>query len=68
MNPYGIWLKENPKIIAHLDQILQEELSRKFWSDEMRNDLKKIYADDIFEFRNKFAVITVLLAIRLHFE
>jgi asparagine synthase (glutamine-hydrolysing) len=68
MNPYGIWLKENPKIIAHLDQILQEELSRKFWSDEMKNDLKKIYADDIFEFRNKFAVITLLLAIRLHFE
>jgi len=68
MNPYGTWLKNNPKIIQELNQILETEISQSYVSDELAKDLKMIYKDDIFEFRNKFAVITVLLALKLHFS
>ncbi|MAZ73157.1 MAG: hypothetical protein CMC70_08400 [Flavobacteriaceae bacterium] len=68
MNPYNNWLTENPYIIETLDTILNQELQKNLLDKEIKRDLRKIYANNIFEFRNKFAVVTALLAIKLHFE
>ncbi|MEO2060399.1 MAG: asparagine synthase-related protein [Mesonia sp.] len=66
MNPISIWLKSNPNILVQFEKLFQENLSL-IQDEELRQDLTKIYKDDIFEYRNKFAVISVLLAIKLHF-
>ncbi len=68
MNPYGIWLEKNKQILLELNRIFKEEMEKKLLPDEIKKDLNQIYHDDIFEYRNKFAVITALLAIKLHFE
>jgi asparagine synthase (glutamine-hydrolysing) len=67
MNPYNQWLKEDKTIIATLDSILNEEIEKNYLDLELKQDLKAIYEKNIFEFRNKFAVVTALLAIKLHF-
>ncbi len=68
MNPYGIWLKQNKKILAELDKIITREISNDLLPPEIKSDLQQIYNDNIFEYRNKFAVVTALLAVKLHFE
>lgn len=68
MNPYNTWLKNDPSIIQTLDAIFEKEIKRAYISEEMKRDLKSIYAHNIFEFRNKFAVITALLSMKLYFK
>lgn len=68
MNPYNQWLKDFPEIIQTFDNILEEEINKTYISDEIRKDLKEIYRKDIFEFRNKFAVVTALLAMKIYFD
>jgi asparagine synthase (glutamine-hydrolysing) len=67
MNPYQTWLIKKPVMMQTLNQIFNEEIECYNLDTEIKEDLKKIYSKDIFEFRNKFAVITALLAIKLHF-
>ena len=67
MNPYGKWLKENKKIELTLKEILEAEITKPYIDNNLKKDLLLIYADDIFESRNKFAVVTTLLALKLHF-
>lgn len=68
MNPYNTWLKNDLSIIQTLDTIFDQEIKRDYISPEMKKDLKDIYIQNIFEFRNKFAVITALLAMKLYFN
>ena len=68
MNPYNTWLRNDPSIIQTLDAIFEKEIQRTYISADMKKDLKSIYAHNIFEFRNKFAVITALLSMKLYFE
>jgi asparagine synthase (glutamine-hydrolysing) len=68
MNPYEVWMKKFPFILQELDSIIEREINNTILSNEIREDLKKIYEKNIFENRNKFAVVTALLAIKLHFE
>lgn len=68
MNPYNEWLKRDITIIRTLDTIFEEEILRDYISSEMKEDLREIYQANIFEFRNKFAVITALLAMKLYFN
>ena len=68
MNPVGLWLKENPGILKTLNRIFDTEIQKPYFTTELQQDLTRIYRDDIFESRNKFAVITVLLALKLHFD
>lgn len=67
MNPYNEWLKNDATIIQTLNAIFETEIIRDYISMEMKADLKEIYQANIFEFRNKFAVITALLAMKLYF-
>lgn len=67
MNPITNWFQANPSILKKFDQIFKENI-HLIKDQELQKDLTKIYKDDIFEYRNKFAVITVVLAIKLHFE
>lgn len=67
MNPYGQWLVKFPNIIETFDTIVKEESNASYIDIELKEDLLKIYKNNIFEFRNKFAVITALLALKLHF-
>lgn len=67
MNPYNTWLK-NESIMAKIDAIFNEEYQKSVLFQEIKEDLKKIYNKNIFEYRNKFAVITALVASRLYFE
>ena len=67
MNPFGLWLKENPMILKELDNNFDTYIKHPVLNIELKDDLRLIYQDDIFEARNKFAVVTVLLALKLHF-
>lgn len=68
MNPYAVWMKKHPFILETLNRILAEEIESPYIDSELKNDLRQIYNRDIFEYRNKFAVITALLALKLHFR
>lgn len=68
MNPYGRWLVKYPIIINTLDQIVNNEIDKPYIDQELRTDLLSIYNENVFEFRNKFAVTTALLALKLHFD
>ena len=68
MNPFGRWLKESPEILKTLNHIFGSEIHKTYIDADLKKDLQKIYKDDIFEARNKFAVISVLLALKLHFS
>lgn len=67
MNPYNEWLKDDLTIIDTLDSIFVTEIVKDYVPAEMKIDLREIYQRNIFEFRNKFAVITALLAMKLYF-
>lgn len=66
MNPISTWFKENPLILQKFDTLYKENI-HLIKDTELRRDLEEIYKDDIFEYRNKFAVLSVLLSIKLHF-
>ena len=68
MNPYHKWLKEDLSIIHTLDSIISNEIDKFYIDKELKEDLITIYDNNIFEFRNKFAVATALLALKLHFD
>lgn len=67
MNPYGQWLLKYPIIINTLDEIVNTEIDQHYIDNELKTDLLSIYKENVFEFRNKFAVATALLALKLHF-
>lgn len=66
MNPYHIWLKDK-LLMERLDGIFLEESENSILPREIIDDFKEIYNNNIFEYRNKFAVITALIATRLYF-
>jgi len=64
MNPITNWVDNSPNIRQTLDDIFKREI--EFINDaEISEDLREIYNGDIFEYRNKFAVITILLSLKL---
>lgn len=68
MNPYHRWLSNDLTIINTLDTIFETEIESDYFDKEIKKDLTDIYNKNIFEFRNKFAVITALLAMKLYFD
>jgi asparagine synthase (glutamine-hydrolysing) len=66
MNPIGVWFSEDPKPLMAFDAIFNEQFEQVKNAD-LKKDLEQIYRNDIFAYRNKFAVITVLLSLKLHF-
>jgi len=66
MSPVNTWLKDDPIILKEFDRLFQENINL-IKDDELKTDLTLIYKDDIFEYRNRFSVLTVLLGIKLHF-
>lgn len=67
MTPFSKWLRNNTSILRSIEKIFNEEIV-KVQDIELRSDLTEIYNSDVFEYRNKFAVVTTLLALRLHFD
>lgn len=67
MNPIGVWLSENQKILKSFDKIFENNIVIVD-DNQLKEDLIQIYKDDIFEYRNKFTVISVLLSLKLHFS
>lgn len=67
MNPYGLWLKKYPEFLKTLDTIIATEINKPYIDHELKTDLLSIYKENVFEFRNKFAVATALLALKLHY-
>lgn len=66
MNPIANWMASNSSMGKKLLEIFNENIE-KVKSKEIQSDLRLIYNDDVFEYRNKFSVITVLLSLKLHF-
>ena len=66
MNPIANWMASNSSMEKKLLEIFNENIE-KVKSKEIQSDLRLIYNDDVFEYRNKFSVITVLLSLKLHF-
>lgn len=66
MNPIGTWFSSDPEHLKKFDHIFDSHI-QEVGDADLTKDLKEIYSDNIFEFRNKFAVITVLLSLKLHF-
>ena len=67
MTPFSKWIKTNPAILENLNTIFNSEIN-KIENLELKNDLETIFKADVFEYRNKFAVVTTLLAIKMHYE
>ena len=67
MNPIGNWFKKDSNLEKALNIIFETELA-KLSDNELKRDLTEIYNNNIFEYRNKFAVISTLLSLKLHFE
>ena len=66
MNPITNWFQNDSSIEKKFDEIFYENLEL-IEDQELKEDIISIYKGYIFEHRNKFAVISVLLAIKLHF-
>src|SRR5699024_5549478 len=66
MSPVNIWLKKDPHILKEFDKLFDENIDL-IKDEELKTDLKEIYKNDIFEFRNKFSVLSALLGIKMHF-
>lgn len=66
MSPIHKWLKKDSMILDEFDTIFNNHIDL-IKDVELKEDLKKIYFDDIFEYRNKFSVLSVLLGVKMHF-
>jgi len=66
MHPINIWLKNDPTILIEFNRLFNENIEL-IEDSELKADLKNIYYDDVFEYRNRFSVLTVLLGIKMHF-
>jgi asparagine synthase (glutamine-hydrolysing) len=69
MNPFDVWLRSNPKILNNLDSLYQHYLHCA--PDDIKDLLDDIYHDNVhfshYGRNNKFLVVTLLLALDLHF-
>lgn len=70
MNPFDVWLRNNPNILKNLDNIYNQ-LITIIVDDELKKLLIDMYETDIkyshYGRNNKFLVVTFLLAYELHF-
>lgn len=66
MSPINTWLKKDSTILKEFDRLFDEHI-HLVKDQEIQKDLKLIYQNDIFEFRNRFSVLSVLLGIKMHF-
>lgn len=66
MSPIHIWLKSDLSILKEFDRLFEENIGL-IQEQEIQDDFRQIYKDDIFEFRNKFSVLSVLLGLKMHF-
>lgn len=66
MNPIGTWFSEDPKLLQKFDTLFSFHMEN-IEDKELKKDLRRIYDDNFFEYRNKFTVLTVLLSLKLHF-
>ena len=66
MSPIHTWLKKDPSILQEFDRLFEENIGL-IQDKEIQKDFRQIYKDDVFEFRNKFSVLSAVLGIKLHF-
>ncbi len=70
MNPFDIWMRENSAITQNLETLFKEKIIL-IQDNVLRELLHKMFFGDVqyshFGRNNKFLVITLLLAIELHF-
>lgn len=66
MSPIHTWLKKDPSILQEFDRLFEENIGL-IQNKGIQKDFREIYKNDIFEFRNKFSVLSALLGIKLHF-
>jgi len=70
MNPFDVWLRKNTKILANLDEVYEKYIPH-VEDKELQNTLKIMYEKEVkyshYGRNNKFLVITLLLAMDLHF-
>lgn len=67
MNPFSKWLVENPEIVSNLKERFYKELENLSLDKKLKEDMITVFENDVFEYRNKFSVYTLVLAIKLHF-
>lgn len=68
MNPFSKWLTENPEIISNLKTSFYQEIENLEIGDTLKKDMITVFENDVFEYRNKFSVYTLVLALKLHFS
>ncbi len=70
MNPFDIWLRNNPKILKNLDMLFEENIN-SIKDESLKDILDYMYNIDIkyshYGRNNKFLVITLLFSFQLHF-
>lgn len=69
MNPFDKWYRDNPRILDNLDKLFNQLIQKPYIDDDLRFDISSLYDLDLDRYkRNKFAVITLLLSLQLHYE
>lgn len=70
MNPFDVWLRNNHRIMENVDRIYTQYISL-IEDNGLRTVVKKMYNTDVkyshYGRNNKFIVITLLMALKLHF-
>lgn len=66
MNPFDLWFMNNPAILKNLDNLFQQNIE-VISNNALQKDFELVYSyrGDRF-MRNKFTVITMLLALKMH--
>ena len=62
MNPFDVWMKENPKISDFLDKEFKDNIKLLDFDEEMSSLVKRLYLEDTDKYkRRKFVIVTFLI-------
>lgn len=67
MNPFDLWMRQNPKILDYLNFEYKRGINQLNLPSELKINMEKLYfLDNSTSLFNKFVVVTALLSLSMH--